>query len=100
MTKNTASGVNFINILYKPFSGKSALRSFSLITVWLCDFWQKTIGSKAARKILMKLNTELISAKFLDVQKKYTELHVHIIAIVCTLLHLFKITLSTHRYKK
>ncbi len=28
-------GVNFINILFKTFSYKSAFRSFSLITVWL-----------------------------------------------------------------
>jgi len=31
--------------------------SFSLITVWLYNFWQKNIGSKAARKMLMKLTT-------------------------------------------
>jgi len=31
-------GVNFINILLKPFLYKSALRSFFLITVWLCNF--------------------------------------------------------------
>jgi len=31
------TGVNFINILRKPFSYKSVLRSFSLVTVWLCN---------------------------------------------------------------
>jgi len=48
--------VNFINILFKPFS-RSALCSFSLITFWLCDFWQKNIGAKTARKMLMKLTS-------------------------------------------
>jgi len=41
------------------FSYKSALWllcSFSLITVWLCIiFWRKTIGTKIACKMLMKL---------------------------------------------
>jgi hypothetical protein len=31
-------GVNFFNILGMPFSYESTLRSFSLITVWLCSF--------------------------------------------------------------
>jgi len=40
-------GVNFINILHAPFSYKSALHSFSIITVWLCNFlaqeyWRKS----------------------------------------------------------
>ncbi len=43
----------------QPFSYKSALHSFSLITVWLCIFWWKNIGSKAARKMFMKLTTHL-----------------------------------------
>jgi len=46
------SGVNFINILRVPFSYQSYLRSFSLVTVWLCDFL-----AKAVRKMLMKLFT-------------------------------------------
>jgi len=29
---------------------ESALRSFSLVTVWHCTFWQKNIGAEAARK--------------------------------------------------
>jgi len=42
------SVVNFINILCALFSYESALRSFSLITAWLCYFlaigyWQKNI---------------------------------------------------------
>ncbi len=32
------TGVNFINILLETFSYKSALRSFFLIIVWLCNF--------------------------------------------------------------
>ncbi len=32
-------GVNFINILHLPFWYKSVLRSFSLVTVWLCNFF-------------------------------------------------------------
>jgi len=31
-------GVNFINIIRKPFLYESALHSFSLFTVWLCNF--------------------------------------------------------------
>ncbi len=31
-------GVNFINISHMPFMYKSAFLSFSLITVWLCNF--------------------------------------------------------------
>jgi len=33
------TGGNFINILFVTFSYKSALRSFSLMKVWLCNFW-------------------------------------------------------------
>jgi len=34
-------GVNFNNILHEPFLFESALQSFSLIIVWLCDFFAK-----------------------------------------------------------
>jgi len=34
-------GVNFINIILEPFSYGSDLRSFSRITVWLCNFFAK-----------------------------------------------------------
>ncbi len=40
--------VNFINILHTPFLYESALRSFSLLTI----FWQKNIIRKAVLKIL------------------------------------------------
>jgi len=33
--------------------------SFSLLTVLICNFWQKNISTKAARKILVKLTTGL-----------------------------------------
>jgi len=48
-------GINFINILCSNFSYKSALNSFSLVTVWI--LWRKNIGAKAACKMLMKLTT-------------------------------------------
>ena len=38
--------VNFINTLHAPFLYKSALQSFSLITVWLCDFLAKEYQRK------------------------------------------------------
>jgi len=31
-------GFNFINISQAPFSYKGVLHSFSLVTVWLCNF--------------------------------------------------------------
>ncbi len=34
---------------------QKCFESFSLFIVWLCNFWQKNIGAKAAHKILMKL---------------------------------------------
>jgi len=48
-------GVNFINILSETFLYKSALHTFSLIIVWVYNFWSKNIGEKAVRKILIKL---------------------------------------------
>jgi hypothetical protein len=40
------------------FFVQKCLRSFSLVTVWLCNFWSKEIGAKAAHKMLMKLTTD------------------------------------------
>jgi len=35
---------------------KTVFRSFSLLTVWVCNFfWQQNIGTKAAHKMLVKL---------------------------------------------
>jgi hypothetical protein len=58
-----APGVNFINILLKPFLCKSILHSFSLIKVWLCNFFVQNICAKADCKMLMKLITEVIWTK-------------------------------------
>ncbi len=41
MLMKLTKGVNFINILFSPFSYESILRCFSLITVWFCDFWHQ-----------------------------------------------------------
>jgi len=38
---------------------KNAMRNFSLITVLLCNFLVKNIGAKAARKMLVKLTTDV-----------------------------------------
>jgi hypothetical protein len=40
-------GVNFTNILHIPFFYESASRRFSLITVWLCNFWAKEYRCKS-----------------------------------------------------
>ncbi len=40
-------GVNFTNILWAAVSCKSVLRSFSLITVWLCNFLMKEYWCKS-----------------------------------------------------
>ena len=49
VTAVVRTGVNFINILQAAFSNKSVLCSFSLRTVWFCNFWQKNNIAKAAR---------------------------------------------------
>jgi len=49
------SRVNFINILPANFLYKSALGSFFLVTVWLCNFLAQKYWQKAARKMLMEL---------------------------------------------
>jgi hypothetical protein len=43
------------NILRVAFSCESFLRSFDVLTIWLCNFWQKDFGAKAAHKMLVKL---------------------------------------------
>jgi len=58
LVKNLESpGVSFINILREHFTYKSVKSSFSQITAWLCNFWQKNIGKEALHKMLMKLAT-------------------------------------------
>ncbi len=55
--KSQPPGVNFINILCRPFLYKSVLRSFFLVTVQFgfVIFWGKNIGAKAVPKMLMKM---------------------------------------------
>ena len=55
--KMLRTGVNFTNISHAAFSYKSVWHSFSVITVWVCNFCQKEIGTKAACKLLAKLTT-------------------------------------------
>jgi len=53
MLMNSAQGVNFTNISRRlPFSHKSILCSFLLITVWFSNFFGKII---LAHKLLLKL---------------------------------------------
>jgi len=44
-----------------PFLYKSVSSSFSLLTFWVCNFLAKNIGTKAARKVLIKLTINLIN---------------------------------------
>ncbi len=53
---NLTSGVNLTNILRAPFLHLSVLHSFSLITVWLCNFF----STKAAFKMFVKFPTEVV----------------------------------------
>ncbi len=55
-------GVNFINVLCSPFSYESDLQSFSIVTVWLCNFFSRILAQKlAACKMLIKLTTNVNS---------------------------------------
>jgi hypothetical protein len=47
--------VNLTNILKAAFSYQSTLRTFYVLTIWVCKFWQKDFGAKAAHKMLVKL---------------------------------------------
>ncbi len=49
------TGVNFTNILRAAFSYESFLCSFYVLTMWVCNFWQKDFGTKAAHKMLVNL---------------------------------------------
>ena len=51
------AGINFTNISYAAFIYAKVTQNFSVVTVCVCIFWQKDIGTKAARKMLMKLIT-------------------------------------------
>ena len=55
MQKNFGMTVNFTNILQAAFSNQSSLRTFYVLTIWVCNFLAKDIGAKAAHKMLVKL---------------------------------------------
>jgi len=47
MLMKFTKGVNFMNILCTTFLYKSALRSFSPLTFWLCNFLSKEYQRKS-----------------------------------------------------
>ncbi len=51
----------FYHHFMQAFLYESALQSFSLITIWLCDFLAKGYWQKSALKMLMKLATGEVS---------------------------------------
>jgi len=51
--------VNFTNILQAAFPYQSSLHTFYVLTIWVCNFWQKDFGAKAAHKMLVKLTPGL-----------------------------------------
>ncbi len=48
--RERSAGVYFINMLRSPFSYKSALGRFSLVTVWLCNFLGQEYWRKSCSK--------------------------------------------------
>jgi hypothetical protein len=63
-----APGVDFINILCANFSYKSALRSITLVMLWLCIlFGAKNIGAKDAHKLLITLTTSQVHIVTCDI---------------------------------
>jgi hypothetical protein len=52
--------VNFTNILQAAFSYQSSLRTFYVLTIWVCNFWQKEFGAKAVHKMLVKLTPGML----------------------------------------
>jgi len=50
------------------FLYESVPRSFYVLTVGACNFWQNVIGAKAARKMLVKVNFEsILQAAFVPI---------------------------------
>ena len=50
------SGVILIKINFtRGFLNKSVLRSFSVLTIWVCNYCRMEISAKAACKLLVKL---------------------------------------------
>jgi len=59
--------VNFINILFTNFLYKSASCSFSLVTIWLCN-WRKAAQSTSVRKSICKMLMKLtLGLNFINV---------------------------------
>ena len=53
-----APGVHGTSILRAAFLYINVLCSFYVLAVWVCNFLQKEISAKAARKMLVKLTTD------------------------------------------
>jgi len=48
--------VSISAIFYEQlFCTRVFLRSFDVLTIWGCNFWQKEFGAKAAHKMLVEL---------------------------------------------
>jgi hypothetical protein len=55
--------VSISPIFYEQlFHTEVFLPSFYVLTIWVCAFWQKDFGAKAAHKMLPKLTPSLIFA--------------------------------------
>jgi len=65
------------------FQTKVFSTSFSLLTIWLYILWQKNIGAKATRKMIMKLTTLVSLTNFFGaaffLQKCFRQLFVPIV---------------------
>jgi hypothetical protein len=59
--KNFGMSVNFTNILRAAISYQSCLRTFNVLTIWVCNFLAKGFWHKAAHKMLVKLTPGLPS---------------------------------------
>jgi hypothetical protein len=53
--KNFGMTVNFTYILQAAFSFQRSLRTFYVLTIWVCNFLAKGFCAKAAHKMLVKL---------------------------------------------
>jgi hypothetical protein len=58
--------VQFTNILQAAFYYQSSLRTFCVLTIWVCNFLAKGFGAKAAHKMLVKLTHLLTLFEKLD----------------------------------
>jgi len=60
----TLSSVNFTNILHEPFLYEIILRSFSLLTVWLCIFLVKEYQHKSCSNNVDKIDYRAVVTKW------------------------------------